>query len=181
MLDHTTLVSERTILQLGAWHGLLPGPDRPWLIHSTHCAFLTLSDRRARDREGVLLRANADSFAGGTLYWQAENDVHELDLVTSAEDAPAPANRPREALLQWAVLRDSNRWNHVVGPRGPGNAPNLQLRERLRPGRIEPADLMLSRDQTSGRAQPDIGADLPRMGILPRLTRPVRGGTELPR
>ena len=41
-LDRCTLVAGRSIIGLGRWPGVLAGPDRPWLIHSRRCAFLTL-------------------------------------------------------------------------------------------------------------------------------------------
>ncbi len=52
-LDHCTIVSERNLIRLGAWPGLPPGPDRPWLITSRNCVFFALSDQRPR--EAVLL------------------------------------------------------------------------------------------------------------------------------
>jgi serine/threonine protein kinase len=169
LLEQSTIVSERTIIRLGSWPGLLPGPDRPWLISSSHCAFLTLSDRRVRDREAVLLRTDADSLAGGTLFWQAANDVYELELVTAAGDVTAPANRVRD---QWYQFWASNHMSRVSGPRGSGGVPGVQFRDRPRPARIEPADLILNPDYHPGRAQLDVGANLSRQGISPKVARP---------
>ena len=59
MLDRCTLTSERTIVRVGPWPGLAPGPDRPWLITSRNCAFLGLSGRSPR--ETLLLRCDAQA------------------------------------------------------------------------------------------------------------------------
>ena len=72
-LDRCTLVAGRSIIGLGRWPGVLAGPDRPWLIDSRRCAFVTLADQKARD--AVLLRVDADAYAGGCLFWQADGDV----------------------------------------------------------------------------------------------------------
>ena len=168
LLEQSTIVSERTIIRLGSWPGLPPGPDRPWLISSSYCAFLTLSDRRVRDREGVLLRTEADSLAGGTLFWQATNDVHVLYLVTAASDTPAPHNRLRDS---WYQFWSSNHMSRVAGPRGTDRKPSVQFRDWPRPGRIEPADLILNPDYHPDRAELDVGANLDRQAILPRIAR----------
>ena len=176
-IDRSTIVSDRTIIRLGAWPGLLPGPDRPWLISSRSCVFWTLSDRRVRDRDAVLLRADADALAGGALFWQARNDVNELDLVTAAGDTPPPPNRARDAQLQWVNLCASNHMNPVSGPHGVNGAHIVQFLERLRLGRavrveeLVPADLILEPDHHSGRSELDVGADLTLQGIAPRSVR----------
>ncbi len=63
VMDHCTMTSERSIVRIGPWLGLPPGPDRPWLITSRNCAFLAMYDRKTR--ETVLLRADADALAAG--------------------------------------------------------------------------------------------------------------------
>ena len=50
VLDRCTLTSERTIVRVGSWPGLAPGPDRPWLITSRDCAFLPWDGRTALAR-----------------------------------------------------------------------------------------------------------------------------------
>jgi eukaryotic-like serine/threonine-protein kinase len=168
LLERSTIVSERTIIRLGSWPGLAPGPDRPWLLSTSHCAFLTLSERRAGDREAVLLRTDAEALAGGTLFWQASNDVHEVDLVTAAGDAPAPFSRLRDA--SWYQFWSSNHMSRVVGPRG-SNIPNVRLLDRPRPGHIEPRNLLLNLDHHPGRTELDAGANLVGQGISARDVR----------
>jgi serine/threonine protein kinase len=180
VLDRSTIVSDRTLVRLGAWPGSLPGPNRPWLISSRNCVFWTLTDRRVRDRDVVLLRADADALAGGSLFWQADNDVHELDLVTAAGDASPPPNRARDSQLQWVILCASNHINPLTGPRGNNGVHSVQFRDRPRSGRVvrvadlEPADLILDPEHQPGRAQLDVGADLIGQGII---ARPTRGGS----
>ncbi len=176
VLDRSTIVSDRTLLRLGAWPGLLPGPNRPWLISSRNCVFWTFVDRRVRDRDAVLLRVNADALAGGSLFWQANNDVHELDLVTAAGDGPPPSNRARESQVQWANLCGTNHIDLFTGPRGT-SVPSVQFRDRPRSGRVvrveelQPADLILDSNHHPGRAHLDVGADLSQQRIMPRSTR----------
>src|SRR5262249_50401354 len=150
-----TLVSAQSILGLGPWRGLLPGPDRPWLISSTRSAFLTLSDPKTR--EAALLRVDADAFAGGGLFWQSEGDGYELDRIIAAGEGPAEPIDPREARTQWDQFWGSNHLTRLVTvPRGA----SPWLRERPRPGRIEPPDLILAPQ----RPQFAVGADLPSLG-----------------
>ncbi len=127
VLDRSTIVSDRSLVRLGAWHGSLPGPYRPWLISSQNSVFWTLSDRRARDRDAVLLRADADALAGGLLFWQADNDVHDLDLVTAAGDVPSPPNRARDSQLQWLSLCASNHINRFTGPNGVNGVHSVRF------------------------------------------------------
>ena len=93
------MTSERSIVRLGPWLGLPPGPDRPWLITSRNCAFLAMYDRKTR--ETVLLRADADALARGTVSWQASDDAVDVDFFTAAGDGLPSPNRPRDLQLQW--------------------------------------------------------------------------------
>jgi hypothetical protein len=161
-LERCTVVAGRSIMRLGQWGGKSPGPDRPWLVNSRYCAFLTLSDARAR--EAVLLRVHADAMAGGCLFWQADGDAYELDQVTAAGDVQAPPTRSRDLGNQWAQFWGSNRFGRISGPRMTG----FRLRERTRPGWIEPPDLILYSAQPG---RPEVGADLLSLGITPRPAR----------
>jgi eukaryotic-like serine/threonine-protein kinase len=167
-LDRCTLVSGRSIVRLGPWPGVLPGPDRPWLINSRQSAFFARTE--AKLGEATLLRVDANAFAGGCLFWQAEEDACDLDDVIAAREAAAATTNPREtAGLRWERFWGSNRGTRPVsGPRGPWP----RFREWPRPGRIEPPDLILEKVAQPQRAQPDVGANLPSLGIAPRPGRP---------
>jgi serine/threonine-protein kinase len=169
-LDQCTIVSERSIVRLGPWPGPPYGPDRPWLVTTRDCAFLAVSERRARG-ETVLLRADADALARGTLFWQAVNDAADVDLFTAAGDAPIPQNRGRDVqLLWWTHFWGLNHMSRITG-RGAGGAPSVAFWSRPRPGRIEPADLMLDPSYHPDRPRLTVGADLGRQGIVPRAAR----------
>ncbi len=166
-LERCTMVSGRSIIRLGHWGGKSPGPDRPWLVSSRHCAFVTLSDPRAR--EAVLLRVDADAMAGGCLFWQADGDAYDLDQVTAAGEVALPPSRSRDLWNQWAQFWGSSRFGRITGPRGGG----FRFRERPRPGQIEPPDLLLDAANPAQQGRPDVGADLASLGIAPRAARPV--------
>jgi serine/threonine-protein kinase len=165
LLDQSTIVAERSLVRLGPWPGLPLGPDRPWLVTSQNCAFLALSPRRPR--ETALLRGDADALARGTLFWQALNDALDVDVFTAAEDGTAATSPSplRDVQAQWVQFWGPGHMSRIAGPHGPRGRPVVQLLDRPRPGRVEPADLILDR--------PDVGADLSRQGILPRAARPL--------
>ena len=145
-----------------------PGPDRPWLITSQSCAFLAAYDRKSR--ETVLLRADADAIARGTVSWQAKDDAVDVDFFIAAADAPLPSNRPRDLQNQWMDYWGKPHISgRMTGPRG-GSAPSIRLWERLRPGRVEPFDLILNPD----RGMLNVGADLGWIGPKPRTARAPR-------
>jgi serine/threonine-protein kinase len=169
-LGQCTILSERSVVSLGSWPGRPLGPDRPWLVTSRNCAFLALSDRRGRG-ETVLLRADSDALARGTLFWESANDAAEVDSFTAAGEAPAPPNRMRDVQLQWAHFWGANHITRITGPRNRDPAPSVVLWERPRPGRLEPADLILDPSYHPGRERLDVGADLSRQGITPRTNR----------
>jgi serine/threonine-protein kinase len=166
-LDRCTLAAARSILGLGPWRGLAPGPDRPWLISSKQCAFLTLSE--ARTREAALLRVDAEAFAGGSLFCQSDGDAYEVDRTVAAGEGQAEPAGPREARTQWEQFWGSNHLSRpVTVPRGP----SFRLLERPRPGRLEPPDLILDPQFHPQRPQLDVGADLRILSIAPRPFRP---------
>jgi hypothetical protein len=82
-----------------------------------------------------------------------------------------PRSRSRDVQLQWVHFWGANHIIHVIGPRGAGGGSIVRFREKLRPGRVEPVNLILYHP---GRNQPDIGADLERQGISPRAARSPR-------
>ena len=168
VLDRCTMASEQSVIRLGPWAGLSPGPDRPWLITSQSCAFVAAYERKSR--ETVLLRADADALARGTVSWQAKDDAVDVDFFIAAADAPLPTNRMRDLQLQWMHFWGKPHMSgHMIGPRG-GSAPSVRLWEKLRPGRVEPFDLILNPD----RGILNVGADLGWIGPKPRTARPAR-------
>jgi len=171
VMDQCTLTSERSIIRLGPWSGVPPGPDRPWLITSRNCAFLAMFDRKTR--ETVLLRSDADALARGVVSWQASNDAADVDFFTAVGDGPAAQTRSRDVQQQWVHFWGYSHINgRMTGPRGTGNnAPSVQFWEKLHPGRVEPVDLILNPDYHPDRDRLDVGADLGRLGITRRTSR----------
>jgi serine/threonine-protein kinase len=165
-LDRCTLTSEHAIIRLGAWPGWAPGPDRPWLISSRQCVFLSMYERKAR--ETALVRADADALAGGTYMWQAKGDVADVDFFIAVAEGGAPSYRPRDLQLQWIHYWGPTHMKGLTGPRAGGGPPVVRFSERLRPGRVEPANLILmGSDLRSNPPEPAVGADLSRQGIAP--------------
>ncbi len=157
VLEHCTLTSLRTIVQADSWPGNAPGPNRPWLITSRHCAFMS-----ATGRSTVLLRGEGDALANGSVFWQADDDANEVDWFISASDAPPAANRPRDVQQQWVQFWGRNHMGRVTGPRGSGSKPTVRFLERRRrtDQEIEPADLMLDPSYHPDRPELSVGADL---------------------
>ncbi len=164
VLDHCTLASERAIVRVGPWPGA-GGPDRPLLISSRNCAFLATYDRRIR--ETVLLRSDAETLAKGAVLWQASGDAAEVDcFIATGEGAPV-VSRQRDVRKDWVHFWGNSHVTGVTGPRSSAAGPSVRLWERLHPGRIEPADLILDPDYHHDRSRLDVGADLTRQGIMP--------------
>ena len=59
----------------------------------------------------------------------------------------------------------------MTGPRGAGSPPSVRFCEKLRPGRVEPVDLLLNPDYHPDRDTLNVGADLGWLGITPRVNR----------
>ena len=178
-LDHCTLVSERNLIRLGPWPGLPPGPDRPWLITSRNCAFLSLFDQRPR--ETVLFRADADALAQGTVFWQESDDLVDVDFFSAAGEGSPTSNRwTREFQHQWV---DFWRFNHIKGasgPRGSGSGLRVRFKGKLRPGQVEPVDLVLDPEYHPGRDGLTVGADLLRQGINANAAQTGPGQNQRP-
>jgi serine/threonine-protein kinase len=168
VLDHCTLASEANIIRLGAWQGRDPGPDRPWLVTSRNCAFLggaVCYDRRVSDT--VLLRVDEEAMAHGTVFWQGSGDAIDVDAFTGAVDEPL-SSRTRDVGFQWVNFWGGNHQTEITGPRSESNLPSVRLWERLRPGRVEPSDLILDPSYHRDRPQLDVGADLSLQGVSRR-------------
>jgi serine/threonine-protein kinase len=165
LLDHCTFASEANIVRLGSWPVGDSGPDRPCLITSKSCAFLSSYDRRVF--ETVLLRVDEEAMARGTLFWQGHGDAVDVDAFAVADREPL-STRLRDVFFQWVNLWGSNHQTDISGPRATSNSPSVRLRDRLKPGRIEPSDLILDPTYHVGRAQLDVGADLSLQGVTGR-------------
>ncbi|MHB1559920.1 MAG: hypothetical protein ACYC61_20920, partial [Isosphaeraceae bacterium] len=165
-LERSTLMAGHSIVALGRWPALGTGPYRPWVVNSRRSAFLTLAD--TRPREAVFVRVDADAFAGGCLFWQADSDGFELDHVAAAGESVLPASRTRDLPNQWAQFWGSNRRSAISAPRSTVHRQH----DRLRPGSIEPADLLLEMTVRGPGGSIAVGADLARLGVRPRAVRP---------
>jgi serine/threonine protein kinase len=170
VLEHCTMTSERSIIRIGRWNGLAPGPDSPWLISSTNCAFLAMYDRKAR--ETVLLRADAEALERGVVSWQAKDDAVDVDFFTAVGEGLPVLYRSRDLQSQWIHFWGNNHMSgRLTGPHGTGTAASVRFFDKLHPGRIEPVDLVLNPDHHPDRETLNVGADLTRLGIA---VRPVR-------
>ena len=78
-----------------------------------------------------------------------------------------PAVR-RMSSSQWINFWGSNHQPEITGPRSGSNLPSVRLLEPLKPGRVEPSDLILDPNYHPGRPQLDVGADLSLQGISRR-------------
>jgi eukaryotic-like serine/threonine-protein kinase len=177
VLDHCTLASEANIIRLAAWQGRDPGPDRPWLVTSRNCAFLGSYDRRVS--ETVLLRVDEEAMAHGTVFWQGSGDAVDVDAFTAAVDEPLPG-RSRDVRFQWVNFWGSNHQSEITGPKSGSNLPSVRLWEPLKPGRVEPADLILDPNTHLYRPQLDVGADLSLQGISRRSLAAARRASGKP-
>lgn len=164
-LEQTTVMAGHSIVALGRWPGLGTGPYRPWLLNSRRSAFLTFAD--ARSSEAVLVRADADAFAGGCLFWQSDIDAFELDHIAAAGETLQPTSTSRPRDLAWIQFWTSNRHGTIAGPRSPVR----RSRERPRPGSIEPVDLLVEATVRVEGKPITVGADLARLGVRPRDAR----------
>jgi serine/threonine-protein kinase len=111
--------------------------------------------------------------AHGTIFWQGRHDAIDVESLTAVGLEP-PLSRPRDVVSQWIHLWGSNHMHDIRGPRAGSNQSGVRLLERLKPGRVEPSDLVLDPDYHPGRPQLDLGADLSRQGIRRRSALPGR-------
>jgi serine/threonine-protein kinase len=146
---------------VGAWRGAAPAPDRPWIVASSNTAYLDLFNR-----ESVMLRGDAEAIAQGVVFFQQSNDAVEVAAFAEAGDAPPPS-RTRDVVPQWVNLWGSNHMQGVTGPR-LGTSSSVRFLERPKPGRIEPADLILDANHHPGRPTLDVGAPPSVLASRPR-------------
>jgi serine/threonine-protein kinase len=159
-LCRCTVAAERTFVSLGPWRGSEPGPDRPWLVATSQCAFLGRFQGAAT--ESVLLRTDAEAFARGCLSWQADGDGFEVPhFVAAGEPAPQDGRRP-DVTRQWCALWGPAHIKRVAGPHAQ-RVSTLCTVVPLRPGAVQLGDLALE----PSAATKDLGVDLSRLGIAP--------------
>ena len=165
-LDHCTVASERSFVSLGPWPGAEPGPDRPWLVSTHRTGFFSTYDRRSQ--ESVLLRVDPDSFAHGTLFWQAGGDAFEVAHFASPLDASPPLTHRPDVTRQWAELWGRAHVHSVTGPHPPTGLMTRWLINRLlKPGEVLPGDLAIDPTYPKDDPPTDLGVDLTRLGITP--------------
>jgi serine/threonine-protein kinase len=163
-LDHCSIASESSIVALGAWPGAQPGPDRPWLVTSHRCAFFGVYQRPSN--QSVLLHVDPESFAHGSLFWQSTGDALEVPVLAAAMASPIRPGRRPDDVRQWLELWGPDHVRAVRGLRSPHGTPSTRTVARLRPGRVEPGDLVLDRRYPADSPPPsDLGADFARLGI----------------
>ena len=172
-LDHCTLTAERSIIRFGPWPGRSPGPDRPWLITSRNCAFLAMYDRPTR--ETVLLRAMLRC-AGVRYGFLAGGRGRSRRGLLYCGGGGTAARESRDADLQhqWVQFWGASHIRNVDGSRS-STAPSVRFLDKLRVGRISPADLILDPQYHPGRIELKQGADLRRQGLA--LPAPRSGRT----
>ena len=59
----------------------------------------------------------------------------------------------------------------ITGPRGAGSPPAVRFFDKLRPGHVEPIDLLLNREHHPDRDTLNVGADLGWLGVTRRGNR----------
>ena len=103
--------------------------------------------------------------AGGTVFWQATGDAYEIDAfaVVGTHYLRIEPN----VVFHWINFWGSNHRREVTAPTG-ANLPTVRLLDRPRPGRVEPADLILDPGYHHGRLRMDVGADLFSLGVSPK-------------
>ena len=104
----------------------------------------------------------------GTAFWQGGGEAVEVNAFTAAVDEPL-LSRSRDVGFQWVNFWGSNHQTEITGPRSGSNLPSVRHFERLRPGRVEPSDLILDPNYHLGRQQLDVGADLSLQGASRRI------------
>jgi serine/threonine-protein kinase len=167
-LDHCSLAAEKNFVQVGPWLGAAPGPDRPWLISTQDCAFL--GKFQPPSRESVLLRVAPTAMSMGVPFWQGSGDAFDVINFTARTDATPTTNPFPDVRRQWMNLWGPNHFGSVTRPSITGTS-SVHTLSRLRPGRIDVADLKLDPDYHPGRSTLAVGADLSRLPVPPPTAR----------
>jgi len=165
-LNHCTVAAEKRFVNLGRWTGVAQGPDRPWLVSTEKCAFFAAFQRPAKD--AVLLHADPESLAHGTLFWQATGDTFQVPRFLSTGDRVSREEIRSEFVREWSKFWGAHHVRAVTGPKPPDGTMSARTVVRLRPGHVEPGDLAIDTSYHVDPGPPrDIGADFQRLGILP--------------
>jgi serine/threonine-protein kinase len=166
-LDHCTLAAEHSFVAMGPWLGSVPGPDRPWLVTTSECAFFGHYERAAP--ASVLLRSDPEALAHGAVFWQSQGDALEVPCFVLTGDGPPPAGRRPDVRTQWVAFWGERHTGNgsVTGPRAPTGQPSHRTLGKLRPGDVEPGDLAIDPDYPAGHRPTAVGVDFARLGITP--------------
>ena len=167
VLDHCTIAAERDFVTVGAWKGLPPGPDRPWVIFTNRCVFIDAFRKSPAPPRAVLLRSAAEGLSRGVLAWQSSGDVYDLTHFTAGGAASPPPSARFDIAHGWYRIWGAN---HIVDARGPKSVRLLV--DRLVSGSVAPGDLALDPAFHPGRPALDAGADLNAMDIAPSHPKP---------
>ena len=153
-LDRCTVVAQRDLVRFGPWSGGPPGPERPWLLATRGSAFFDSFDRGPSPSTTVLLRSNADALARGSILWQSDHDAYAVaQFVTTGDIDQTPTSFP-DLRRDWVAFWGDS---HVLEPIDPKGVIRL-ARERLRPGAVEPKDVVVRPVNPRG-TPPALGAD----------------------
>ena len=167
-LARCTIVAERDVVRFGPWTGNGSGPARPWVLATRGCVFFDSFDRGPAPSTTVLLRSNAEALAGGALVWQSNRDAYAVSqFVTTGDIDHAPTSFP-DLRRDWV-----NFWGdgHVLQPLEAKGLVKLG-RERLRPGVVEPKDVVVRAVNPRGQA-PELGADASVIESEVPMTKPT--------
>src|SRR5271157_503954 len=150
-LGLAALVVDRLAVARSAHRAGLEHPEEPL------CPRITIGCSTARTVLRWSREAAAESAGGSSLKL----------TQAAAVDEPLPS-RSRDVGFQWVNFWGSNHQTEITGPRSGSSLPSVRFWERLRPGRVEPSDLILDPTYHLGRPQLDVGADLSLQGISRR-------------
>jgi serine/threonine-protein kinase len=138
-LDRCTIVSERDVVRFGPWTGGSTGPERPWVLATRGCALFDAFDRGPAPSTTVLLRSNADALAHGSIVWQSDHDAYAVSQFVTTGDVDQTPTSFLDLRRDWADFWGES---HVIQPVEAKGLIRLG-RERLRPGAVEPRDVVV--------------------------------------
>jgi serine/threonine-protein kinase len=138
-LERCTVVAERDVVRFRIASGGSTGPQRPWVIATRGCALFDAFDRGPAPSTTVLLRSDPQALARGSVVWQSDHDAYAVSqfVTTGAVDQTPTSflDLRRDWVSFWGE-------SHVIGPVEAKGLIRLG-RERLRPGAVEPRDVVV--------------------------------------